>query len=121
MHGHHRISEGIHRRSETWHCNLTPCGKRVSIVSSRPGSVGSTSARPGLDKYLDHLREGDVLNGLEARRLGRNAQHVLAVVENLASRRIDFRSLTEGLHTDGPMGKAMLTIMAGQRSYLDGN
>ena len=25
---------------------------------------------------------------------------------------IGFRSLTEGLHTDGPMGKAMLTIMA---------
>ena len=45
-------------------------------------------------------------------RLGRNTQNVLAVVDELTSRGIGFRSLTEGLHTDGPMGKAMLTIMA---------
>ena len=45
-------------------------------------------------------------------RLGRNTQHVLAVVDQLTSRGIGFRSLTEGLHTDGPMGKALLTIMA---------
>jgi DNA invertase Pin-like site-specific DNA recombinase len=30
----------------------------------------------------------------------------------LTSRGIGFRSLTEGLHSEGPMGKAMLTIMA---------
>jgi len=34
------------------------------------------------------------------------------VVEELTSRGIGFRSLTEGLHTEGPMGTAMLTIMA---------
>jgi DNA invertase Pin-like site-specific DNA recombinase len=45
-------------------------------------------------------------------RLGRNTQHVLAIVDELTSRGIGFRSLTEGLHTDGAMGKAMLTIMA---------
>jgi DNA invertase Pin-like site-specific DNA recombinase len=44
--------------------------------------------------------------------LGRNTQHVLAVVDELTSRGVGFRSLTEGLHTDGPMGTAMLTIMA---------
>src|SRR6478752_6332711 len=31
---------------------------------------------------------------------------------SLTSRGIGFRSLTEGLHTEGPMGTAMLTIMA---------
>jgi DNA invertase Pin-like site-specific DNA recombinase len=41
-----------------------------------------------------------------------NTQHVLEVVDDLTSRKIGFRSLTEGLHTDGAMGKAMLTIMA---------
>ncbi len=45
-------------------------------------------------------------------RLGRNTQNVLAVVDQLTSRGIGFRSLTEGLHTEGPMGTAMLTIMA---------
>ena len=76
------------------------------------GVSGSTAARPGLDSCLDHLREGDVLTVWKLDRLGRNTQHVLAVVDELTSRGIGFRSLTEGLHTDGPMGKAMLTIMA---------
>ncbi len=76
------------------------------------GVSGSTSCRPQLDACLDHLREGDVLTVWKLDRLGRNTQHVLAVVDDLTSRGIGFRSLTEGLHTDGPMGKAMLTIMA---------
>jgi DNA invertase Pin-like site-specific DNA recombinase len=45
-------------------------------------------------------------------RLGRNTQHVLAVVDELTSRGVGFSSITEGLHTEGAMGKAMLTIMA---------
>ena len=76
------------------------------------GVSGSASCRPHLDACLDHLREGDVLTVWKLDRLGRNTQHVLAVVDELTSRGIGFRSLTEGLHTDGPMGKAMLTIMA---------
>ena len=64
------------------------------------------------DAALDHLREGDVLAVWKLDRLGRSTQNVLAVVDDLTSRGIAFRSLTEGLHTDGPMGKAMLTIMA---------
>ena len=76
------------------------------------GVSGSTATRPGLDACLGHLRDGDVLTVWKLDRLGRNTQHVLAVVEQLTSRGIGFRSLTEGLHTEGPMGKAMLTIMA---------
>ena len=76
------------------------------------GVSGATASRPNLDACLDHLREGDVLTVWKLDRLGRNTQHVLAVVDQLTSRGIGFRSLTEGLHTDGPMGTAMLTIMA---------
>ena len=76
------------------------------------GVSGSTARRPQLDACLDHLREGDVLTVWKLDRLGRNTQHVLAVVDELTSRGIGFRSVTEGLHTDGAMGKAMLTIMA---------
>jgi DNA invertase Pin-like site-specific DNA recombinase len=76
------------------------------------GVSGATACRPHLDACLDHLRKGDVLTVWKLDRLGRNTQHVLAVVDELASRGVGFRSLTEGLHTDGPMGKAMLTIMA---------
>jgi DNA invertase Pin-like site-specific DNA recombinase len=76
------------------------------------GVSGSTASRPQLDACLDHLRDGDVLTVWKLDRLGRNTQHVLAVIDELTSRGIGFRSITEGLHTDGPMGKAMLTIMA---------
>jgi DNA invertase Pin-like site-specific DNA recombinase len=76
------------------------------------GVSGSTANRPQLDACLDHLRDGDMLTVWKLDRLGRNTQHVLSVVEDLTSRGIGFRSLTEGLHTEGPMGTAMLTIMA---------
>ena len=76
------------------------------------GVSGSAARRAQLEACLDHLREGDVLTVWKLDRLGRNTQHVLAVIDELTSRGIGFRSLTEGLHTDGPMGKAMLTIMA---------
>jgi DNA invertase Pin-like site-specific DNA recombinase len=84
----------------------------VARVFRDQGVSGSAAERPGLDACLDHLREGDVLTVWKLDRLGRNTQHVLAVVDQLTSRGIGFRSLTEGLHTEGAMGKAMLTIMA---------
>jgi DNA invertase Pin-like site-specific DNA recombinase len=84
----------------------------ASRIFTDHGVSGSIARRPELDACLDHLREDDVLTVWKLDRLGRNTQHVLTVVEDLTSRRVGFRSLTEGLHTDGPMGKAMLTIMA---------
>jgi DNA invertase Pin-like site-specific DNA recombinase len=76
------------------------------------GVSGSTASRPQLDACLDFLRPGDVLTTWKLDRLGRNTRHVLAVIDDLSARGIGFRSLTEGLQTDGPMGAAMLTIMA---------
>jgi DNA invertase Pin-like site-specific DNA recombinase len=61
---------------------------------------------------MDHLREGDVLTVWRLDRLGRSTRHVLAVIDELTARGIGFRSITEGLHTEGAMGKAMLRIMA---------
>lgn len=84
----------------------------VDLVFRNQGVSGSTSERPGLNNCLDHLRKGDVLSVWKLDRLGRNTQHVLAVVDQLTSRGIGFRSITEGRHTKGLMGKAMLTIMA---------
>src|ERR1700687_1206944 len=84
----------------------------ASRIFTDHGVSGSTASRPQLDACLDPLREGDVLTVWKLDRLGRNTQHVLAVVDDVTSRGIGFRSVTEGLHTDGPMGKAMLTIMA---------
>ncbi|MFD3747999.1 recombinase family protein [Nocardia sp. NPDC058633] len=76
------------------------------------GASGTKAQRPELDRCLDHLRDGDVLVVWKLDRLGRNTIHVLQLIERLTECGIGFRSVTEGLHTDGPMGKAMLTVMA---------
>ena len=87
-------------------------GAGASRIFTDHGASGSTGRRPELDACLDHLREGDILTVWKLDRLGRNTQRVLAVIDELTSRGIGFRSLTEGLYTEGPMGAAMLTNMA---------
>jgi DNA invertase Pin-like site-specific DNA recombinase len=84
----------------------------ITKVYADIGVSGSLASRPEFDKALAHLREGDVLTVWKLDRLGRNTRNVLEVVEGLTARGIGFRSLTEGLDTSGPMGKAMLTVMA---------
>jgi len=70
------------------------------------GVSGSTTRRPQLEACLDHLREGDVLTVWKLDRLERNTQHVLAIViDDLKSRGIGFRSITEVLHTEGRRGQ----------------
>lgn len=81
-------------------------------VFSDQGVSGSKTERPQLTAVLDHLRAGDTLTVWKLDRLGRNTRHVLEVVEELEARGVGFRSLTEAIDTTGPMGKAMLTIMA---------
>ena len=76
------------------------------------GVSGSTVERPQLSKALDRLEAGDVLTVWKLDRLGRNTRHVLDIIENIREQGAGFRSLTEGLDTTGPMGAAMLTIMA---------
>ena len=76
------------------------------------GVSGSAVERPQLSRALDRLETGDVLTVWKLDRLGRNTGHVLDVIEDIRERGACFRSLTEGLDTTGPMGTAMLTIMA---------
>lgn len=80
-------------------------------IFSDQGVGGSKTERPQLTAALDHLRPGDTLT-VWLDRLGRNTRHVLEVIEELESRGVGFRSLTEAIDTTGPVGKAMMTIMA---------
>jgi len=84
----------------------------ITKIYTDRGISGSLASRPELDKALDHLREGDTFVVWKLDRLGRNTKNVLEVVEKLTAQGKGFRSLTEGLDTTGPMGKAMITIMA---------
>src|SRR5208283_4979910 len=57
---------------------------------------GAKSARPGLDKCLGELREGDTLLVWRLDRLGRSVRHLIDLVEQLRQRKIGFRSLCDG-------------------------
>lgn len=77
------------------------------------GVSGTRVSRPELDRMLDHLRPGhDEVVVWKLDRLGRNTRNLLDLIDDLESRGIHFRSLTEGIATTGPMGTAMLTVMS---------
>ncbi|MHA7219229.1 recombinase family protein [Arthrobacter sp. MDT1-48-3] len=76
------------------------------------GVSGTTASRPELDKLLDHLRTGDEVVVWKLDRLGRNTRNLLALIDDLESRGVHFRSVTEGISTTGPMGRAMVTVMS---------
>lgn len=84
----------------------------IAKVFSDHGVSGTLASRPELDKALAYVRDGDVLVVWKLDRLGRSTKNVLEVIERLKNQGVGFRSLTEGLDTTGPMGQAMLTVLA---------
>lgn len=77
------------------------------------GVSGTPASRPELDKMIDHLRPGqDEVVVWKLDRLGRNTRNLLALIDDLESRGIHFRSLTEVIATTGPMGTAKLTVIS---------
>jgi DNA invertase Pin-like site-specific DNA recombinase len=73
---------------------------------------GSKHECPELTKLLDYLRPGDVLVVWKLDRLGRSVQHLIEVVNTLATRNIGFRSLTEGFDTTTSGGKLIFHVIA---------
>lgn len=71
---------------------------------------GSKSERPGLQKALDFLREGDSLVVWRLDRLGRSLKHLIEVITLLEERRIGFTSLQESIDTTTSGGKLIFHI-----------
>ncbi len=84
----------------------------IAKVFKDHGVSGTLASRPALDEALAYVREGDVFTVWKLDRLGRSTKNVLEVIDRLNEAGVGFRSLTEGLDTTGPMGKAMLTVLA---------
>lgn len=66
--------------------------------------------RPELTKALDYVREGDTFIVSEVSRLARNTRDLLDIVAILEKKGVRFISQKEGIDTDTPQGKFMLTI-----------
>ncbi|EKA59864.1 DNA-invertase [Janibacter hoylei PVAS-1] len=73
---------------------------------------GSRTDRPGLARLLERLEQGDVLTVWKLDRLGRSLKHLISVVDELGTRGVEFRSLTESLDTTTPGGWLLFHVMA---------
>ena len=63
---------------------------------------GARTDRPGLQRALDYVREGDVLIVWKLDRLGRSLAHLIETVTALEQRSVGFRSITEAIDTTTP-------------------
>ena len=85
----------------------TGCHRIFDDVAS-----GAKSIRPGLDRALEYLREGDTLVVWKLDRLGRSLAHLVQTVESLRERGVGFRSLTENIDTTTPSGELIFHMFA---------
>ena len=73
---------------------------------------GSRADRPGLNKLLEMLREGDTLVVWKLDRLGRSVKNLVDLVVELHKRGVQFKSLTDSIDTGTPAGRFFFHIMA---------
>src|SRR3954470_13293919 len=71
---------------------------------------GSRGDRAGLAEALAFLRPGDCLVVWKLDRLGRSLPHLLTTVNDLKTRGVAFRSLTEQIDTTTPQGEFLFHI-----------
>lgn len=73
---------------------------------------GARSDRPGLHEALSQLREGDTLVVWKLDRLGRTVKGLVELVEELAAKKVHFRSLLDQIDTSTPAGRFFFHVMA---------
>jgi len=71
---------------------------------------GAASTRPGMDRAMEFLREGDTLVVWRLDRLGRSLKHLIEVVSKLEERCTGFKSLQEAIDTTSSGGKLIFHI-----------
>lgn len=73
---------------------------------------GAKSQRPGLDKALEYVREGDTLVVWKLDRLGRSIQHLIQLMTSLNAKKIGFKSLQESIDTSTSGGKLIFHMFS---------
>jgi DNA invertase Pin-like site-specific DNA recombinase len=78
---------------------------------------GARDDRPGLKACLEFLHSGDVLVVWKIDRLGRSLSHMIRIVEEIKTRGVAFRSLTEQMDTTTPHGEFLFNIFGSLAQY----
>jgi len=68
--------------------------------------------RPGLAEAIHFARAGDCIVVWKLDRLGRSIHGLITLAADLAARKIDFRSLTDGFDTSTASGRFLFDILA---------
>ena len=89
-------------------------GFTVVKVFTDHGFSGSKSRRPGLDEMLYDARrhQFDCVLVWAADRLARSVKHFVDILAELDHLKLGFVSYREQIDTSGPLGKAIMTIVA---------
>nr|WP_255257228.1 recombinase family protein [Arthrobacter sp.]AXV46414.1 DNA invertase [Arthrobacter sp.] len=81
-------------------------------VYADQGKSGATMTRPELDACLRALQPGNTLVVTTLDRLGRTVRGLVELLDTLKDRKIDFRSLGEGIDTTTTQGRKMFALLA---------
>ena len=73
---------------------------------------GAKAQRPGLDKVLAYVREGDMVVVWKLDRLGRSIQHLIELMTSLNERKIGFQSMRENIDTSTSGGKLIFHMFS---------
>jgi DNA invertase Pin-like site-specific DNA recombinase len=82
------------------------CEKIFSDVAS-----GAKTDRPGLIEAINYAREGDTITVVKLDRFGRSMADLIARTQELAKRKIEFKSLSKAIDTGTPSGKLLFHVM----------
>jgi DNA invertase Pin-like site-specific DNA recombinase len=93
--------------------NAAGCEK----IFTDEGISGSKTDRPGLNEALEYARNGDTITVWRLDRLGRSLPHLIEVVNGLADRGVEFKSLKETIDTSTAGGKLVFHVMAAMAEF----
>jgi DNA invertase Pin-like site-specific DNA recombinase len=105
------------QHTETQLCDLRPLAKArgYEIVGEYTDTIsGAKAKRPGLDKLMSDARRGrfDGVLLWSFDRMARSVKHFLEVLDELNHLNIGLVSFRENIDTSGPLGRAMIVIVA---------
>ncbi len=89
-------------------------GFEIAGVYTDHGVSGAKTRRPALDQMMAEARRGkfEVIVVWASDRLARSVKHFLEVLDELSRLNLEFVSFRENLDTGGPLGRAVVTIIA---------
>ena len=95
--------------------DLLAAGVRRDDLYIDHGASGARASRPGFNRAVEALHEGDTLVITTLDRLGRSTVNMLSLSEDLKARGVNLRVMNLGggnVDTGTPMGSMVFTVMA---------